>query len=229
MLAPPRPTQACSISSRPRATRQPSFSSPSRLAAGTTTSVKNSSQNSAPPSICLIRRISMPGDFRSMMRTEMPLCFGTSHRVRTGHIAKSERWALLLQVFWPFTMNESPSRVALVSRPARSDPPLGSEKNCSQSSLPGEDVGDVPELLLVGAEFDQCGAQDVDRHSEVRRRHVVPGRLLVEHPLVLERQPLAPVLDRERESGVAGVEDLLLERLELLEALRPLVGEFLGV
>ena len=75
----------------------------------------------------------------------------------------------------------------------------------------------------------QCGAQDVDRHSEVGRRHVVAGRLLVEHALVFECEPTAPVFDRERDAGVTGVEDLLLERLELPEALRPLVGEFLDV
>ena len=70
------------------------------------------------------------------MRTEMPLCFGTSDRVRTGHMPKSAMCALLLQVFWPLTTYESPSRLALVSRPARSDPPLGSDRNWIQSSWP---------------------------------------------------------------------------------------------
>ncbi len=134
--APPRPTHACSISKRPRATLHPSFSAPTRLAAGTATSVKNSSQNSDPPLICLIRRISNPGLRRFTMSTEIPLCLGTSHRVRTGQSAKSDRCAPVLQVFWPLTIYVSPSRVALVSSPARSDPPLGSDRNCSHLSFP---------------------------------------------------------------------------------------------
>ena len=66
------------------ATRQPSFSSPTRFATGTRTSSKNTSQNSAVPSMVRSGRMSMPGVSIGTMSHVMPLCFGTSESVRTS-------------------------------------------------------------------------------------------------------------------------------------------------
>ena len=65
-------------------TRQPSFSSPTRFATGMRTSSKNTSQNSAVPSIVSSGRMSMPGVFIGTINQLMPLCFGTSVSVRTS-------------------------------------------------------------------------------------------------------------------------------------------------
>ena len=53
-------------------TRQPSFSSPTRLATGTRTSFKKSSANSVVPSMVRNGRISMPGVSIGTRNTEMP-------------------------------------------------------------------------------------------------------------------------------------------------------------
>ena len=42
----------------------------------------------------------------------------------------------MLQIFWPFRIQVSPSRTARVRTPARSDPPDGSEKNLQVSISP---------------------------------------------------------------------------------------------
>ncbi len=65
-------------------TRQPSFSSPTRLATGTRTSSKNTSQNSAVPSMVSSGRMSIPGVSMGTIIQVMPLCFGTSVSVRTS-------------------------------------------------------------------------------------------------------------------------------------------------
>ena len=67
------------------ATRQPSFSSPTRLATGTRTSSKNTSQNSAVPlRSCSSGRMSMPGVSIGTISQVMPWCFGASGSVRTS-------------------------------------------------------------------------------------------------------------------------------------------------
>ena len=66
------------------ATRQPSFSSPTRLATGTRTSSKKTSQNSAVPSIVRSGRTSIPGVSIGTINHEMPRCLGASASVRTS-------------------------------------------------------------------------------------------------------------------------------------------------
>ena len=53
-------------------TRQPSFSSPTRLATGTRTSFRNSSANSVVPAMVRSGRISMPGASMGMISQVMP-------------------------------------------------------------------------------------------------------------------------------------------------------------
>ncbi len=66
------------------ATRQPSFSSPTRLATGTRTSSKNTSLNSSEPAMVRSGRMSMPGVSMGRISQVMPLCFGASGSVRTS-------------------------------------------------------------------------------------------------------------------------------------------------
>jgi hypothetical protein len=64
--------------------RQPSFSAPTRLATGTRTSSRNTSQNSEDPSTVSIGRTSMPGVSRGRISQLIPRCFGASGSVRTS-------------------------------------------------------------------------------------------------------------------------------------------------
>ena len=66
------------------ATRQPSFSSPTRLATGTRTSSRNSSLNSDEPRTVRSGRTSMPGVSIGRMSQVMPACFLASGSVRTS-------------------------------------------------------------------------------------------------------------------------------------------------
>ena len=65
-----------------------------------------------------------------------PRCLGTLQLVRVRHSPQSARSANELHTLAPFRIHVSPSRVARVRIPARSDPAAGSEKNCTQSSSP---------------------------------------------------------------------------------------------
>jgi hypothetical protein len=75
---------------------------PTRLATGTRTSFKKTSQNSELPSTVWIGRISMPGAFMGRISHEMPLCFGASGSVRTRNSPTSAIWPNEHQIFWPF-------------------------------------------------------------------------------------------------------------------------------
>ena len=66
------------------ATRQPSFSSPTRFSTGMRTSFRNSSANSDEPAMVRSGRTSMPGRSIGMISHVMPLCFGASGSVRTS-------------------------------------------------------------------------------------------------------------------------------------------------
>ena len=74
-----------------------------RFSAGTRTSVKNTSLNSASPVISRIGRTSMPGRSIGMMKYEMPRCFDTSPRVRAIRMPNLACAASDVQIFWPFT------------------------------------------------------------------------------------------------------------------------------
>ena len=60
------------------------------LASGMRTSVKNTSLKCEAPEICLIGRISMPGDFMSRKKKVRPLCFGTFGSLRVTMMPKSD-------------------------------------------------------------------------------------------------------------------------------------------
>ena len=58
----------------------------------------------------------------------MPLCFGTLGSVRTRSSHQLARWPSVFHVFWPLTIQLSPSRTAEQRSEARSEPAFGSEK-----------------------------------------------------------------------------------------------------
>ncbi len=64
------------------ATRQPSFSRPTRLTTGTRASSKKTSLNSELPTMVSMGRISMPGVSIGNITQVMPLCLGASGSVR---------------------------------------------------------------------------------------------------------------------------------------------------
>ena len=111
-------------------TRQPSFSSPTRLTTGTRTSSRKTSQNSVLPSIARSGRMSMPAASIGTISQVIPACLRTpgSGFVRTSISQYSATWPKLVQIFCPLSTYSSPSRSARVRRLARSDPAFGSEK-----------------------------------------------------------------------------------------------------
>ena len=82
-------------------TRHPSFSSPTRLATGIRTSLRNSSANSVVPSMVRSGRISMPGASIGMISQVMPRL--PSSPVRTSSSQKSATSACDVQIFEPVT------------------------------------------------------------------------------------------------------------------------------
>ena len=65
----------------------------------------------------------------------VPVGAGQAH----GVVGSSRR--PMLQIFEPLRTKTSPSRSARVRQPARSEPPLGSERNCTHSSSPRRMAG----------------------------------------------------------------------------------------
>jgi hypothetical protein len=89
---------------------------------------------------------------------------GASQSVRARHSAQSAAYAPELQIFEPFRMNTSPSRVARVVTPARSDPPRGSDRNCTMTSSPRSTAGrcwrfcsSLPMSSTTGAQMEKVG------------------------------------------------------------------------
>ena len=118
------------------ATRQPSFSRPTRLATGTRASSKNTSENSDVPAMVLMGRISMPGVSMGNITQVMPLCLGASGSVRISSSHQSAIWANVVQIFWPVMTYSSPSRMPRQLSEARSEPALGSLKPWHHTSSP---------------------------------------------------------------------------------------------
>jgi len=103
-IEPPMPAMLVrSQVSRYLAQVQPRFSSPTRLATGTRTWVKNTSLTSRSPSSVTIGRSSTPGDAMSTSRKLMPACFFAVGSVRTRQKIMLACWPSVVQVFWPST------------------------------------------------------------------------------------------------------------------------------
>ena len=63
---------------------------------------------------------------------------------------QSQKWAPVVQIFWPFTTHSSPSWTAVVRRPARSDPAEGSLKNAQGKLANDAFVNNAPEQVVQG-------------------------------------------------------------------------------
>ena len=186
---------------------QPAPGAPSRCDAGTRTSSKNTSQNSASSVICRSGRTVMPGVFMSTSSRLMPLCFGASGSVRQRRKHQSAMSAWLVHTFWPFTTYSSPRRSALV----RSAGQVGA----------GAGLGEAlaPELVAVHHRTQEAVALRLRAVLEERRPDQVdvglggrPWRAhlverLVEEPALHHRGAAAAVLARPRDGGPAAVEE----------------------
>ena len=91
------------------------------------TSSKNTSLKPWSPAMLISGRIVMPGASIGTRNMLMPLCFGASRSVRAAIQPQLERWAPVVQIFWPLITKSSPSRTAFVWIAARSEPAAGSE------------------------------------------------------------------------------------------------------
>ena len=119
------------------ATVHPWSTSPRRISSGTRTSVKNTSLKEAPPVICRNGRTSTPGAFmstRNIVRPRWRLSGYVDVRVMISPM--SEYWAPDVQTFWPVRTHSSPSRMAFVWIPARSEPAAGSENSWQATMSP---------------------------------------------------------------------------------------------
>ena len=115
---------------------QPLLISPRTCETGTRTSVKNTSLKPESPDIMRNGRTVTPGARMSASRQVIPLCLAASKSVRTSSRHHSAICAKLVHIFWPLTMNASPSRTAFVPSEARSLPAFGSENPWHQISSP---------------------------------------------------------------------------------------------
>ena len=138
-----RPPAPCSSSRCVLAAFQPWFSPPTRLNAGTRTWSKNTvffCTGSVPPSppvpISSMGCTVMPGRSASIMNHDR-----FSWRAPPGFVhaiiqMRSVPWSLPTKIFWPLMTYSSPSRMAAVVTPARSEPAPGSVSNCHVRTSP---------------------------------------------------------------------------------------------
>ena len=149
----------------------------------------------------------------------MPLCFGTLGSVRTSSSHQFARWPSVFQVFWPFTIQWSPSRTADVRSDARSEPAFGSEKPWHQMSSPRSMRGRSVRLLLVGAVLDDRG-RDVREAERVEcARRVRAVHLLGEDDLLHDAGAAAAPLLGPGDRREARVGERAVPRAQVLEPL----------
>ena len=133
--------------------------------------------------------------------------------VRTTMIPQSQNWAPVVQIFWPFTTQSSPSLTAVARSPARSEPAEGSLKSWHQISSPVSSFGIQRCLLLRRAVgHDRGRAHAVADAEDVGRRPELRFLLVPDHALDRGRAAAA-VLLRPGDAGPAGVGLLLLPLL----------------
>ena len=208
--APPPPMAARSFISVVRATVQPWLTSPSRWSSGTRTSLKNTSLNDAPPVIWRSGRTSTPGACMSTTKPVRPLCLGASGSVRQMISPMSLYCAPDVHTFWPVTSHSSPSRIALVWRPARSEPAPGSLNSWQPDDVAPVHLAEVGVLHLVGGVGEDRRRHHAEADAEGRlRRGGELGLDRLVDPLVRVGELAPAVLGRPGDPPEAGVEELL--------------------
>ena len=91
----------------------------------------------ASPEICRSGRTLTPSASIGSTNIVSPRCLGTSGSVRASSSPNEACWALVVQTFWPETVQEPSSwRLARAWMPARSEPAAGSENSWHQTSSP---------------------------------------------------------------------------------------------
>ena len=123
---------------------KPPPSAPSRFAAGTRQSSKNSSLVSCDAMPILWRRLPFvnPLRFASTTNIEIPRCaFFGSGSVFAATITRSHSWPFEMNVFWPFSTQSPPSLTAVVAIAARSEPVPGSVMPSAVTSSPEAQPG----------------------------------------------------------------------------------------
>ena len=134
------------------ATAQPWPSSPSVRSTGTSTSSKNTSQNSRTPWIVSIGRTVMPGVSMSTNSAVMPRWADSGVPVRVSSTQRWAYWARLVHTFWPLTQ----PAVVGARRPGRRATPRllpvpGSEKPWHHVSSPRRSRGTIVAASSGGA------------------------------------------------------------------------------
>ena len=130
----------------------------------------------------------------------------------------------MFHVFWPFTIQSSPSRTADVRSDARSEPAFGSEKPWHQMSSPRSMRGSSVALLLVGAVLDDRGrdVREAERVERARRAGAV--HLLGVHDLFHDARAAAAPLLGPRDRGVARVGERAVPRAQARRARSPSIS-----
>ena len=179
------------------ATRQPSFSRPTRFTTGTRASSKNTSLNSELPTMVSIGRISMPGVSIGNITQVMPLCFGRlgigadQQLAPVGHLGEAR----------PDLLAGDDVLVAVAHALARQRRQVAARAGLAESLAPhllaAQDAGQVLGLLL-GAGLGHDRRPRVQRADEVHADvgRAGPRRLLEEDQLLDERGAAAAVLGR---------------------------------
>ena len=159
---------------------------------GTTTSSRNSSQNSAWPVIWVIGRSSTPGERMSTISIEMPRCLGAVVVGAGEHAAPARELAPRHPRLLP-----ADDEVVVVLDGARAQrrevgPGLGLGEPLAPDLLGREDRRDVAAALLVGAEAQQRRPEHVEADDVDELGRAGGGELLVDDDLLGGRPPPPP-------------------------------------
>ena len=98
----------------------------------------------------------MPGRSIGTMKYEMPVYFDVSVSVRAMRMPNLATLASDVQIFWPLTMNTSPSRTARVPQVGEVGAGLGLAEELAPHLLTAEHRRQVALLLLLGAVHDDA-------------------------------------------------------------------------
>ena len=193
-------------------TPHPPCSGPSSRSAGSETSVKNTSSNSAEPVIWRSGRTSMPGRSIGQRKNEMPSCFarvGIGARHEDAPVAHPPAGAPHL-----LAVDDEAVAVLLGPRGERSEVAAGAGlgEQLAPHVVGAERGAQVLVLLRRRAVAQDRPAGEHEADHVQHRRHPGAGALDQPRCLVVVAQPAAAVLDGPVDPGVAGLEQPPLPR-----------------
>ena len=204
---PPVDSEMRSLPSVTLARRQPSLRSPTRLAAGIRTSVKNTSLNVCPPVISVIGRISMPGASIGQMKYDTPRCFG---QVGVG-AGDEDAEAGVLRAARPDLLPVDDELVAVAHGPGAEVGEVAAAARLGEQLAPellaGEDRPQVAVLLLLAAGVEDRRRRPADADRVDRSPDLGLGQLVVDDQLV-DRVGVEAPRTRPVRGDVAGLGEL---------------------